>query len=105
LEGNHGELGVASRVCIYVGSWRTLEQVQEGKYQPWLHGAHQLGHGHHMAQMEIFIEISDTVRICMYKFKRRIYNFKILVIIIRMQQIKKNSSSIFMKGPEAIYNK
>ena len=52
-----------------------------------------------------FIENSDTVRICMRNFKRRTYNFKTFEIIIIMQQIKNNSSSIFMKGQEESYKK
>jgi hypothetical protein len=54
---------------------------------------------------EILIKISDELRGYMYNFKRRIYNLKIIMIIISMQQVKKHLFSIFRKRPKVIYNK
>jgi hypothetical protein len=51
------------------------------------------------------IKIIDTVGVCMCNFKRRINDCKFFMIIIRMQQVKKNFLGMFKEKAEATYNK
>jgi hypothetical protein len=51
------------------------------------------------------IEIIDMVGACMCNFKRRMNYCIFFLIIIRMQQVKKNLFGIFKEKAEATYNK
>jgi hypothetical protein len=85
-EENHEGIEVILRVGIYAESWRMLDQAQEVKYR--IFGFMKLINLVMVIiwpRWKTFIKISDTVRICMYNFKRRIYNCNILMIIVGMQ--------------------